>query len=98
GLCRNNFPIWLKGVVPIGMTLVPSHVDVFHLFLGWLFMQFIFARVKNSLDLQTGVCRGVPNEANNDLIRDEGFTFPILGNKSKQPVFNFIPFTCSRRK
>jgi retron-type reverse transcriptase len=95
-LCRNKLPIWLNGIIPIRMTLVRSQMDVFHLFLSWLFTQFIFASVENGLDLQTSVCCGVTNEAKNDLIGDERLTLPILGNERKQLVFDFIPFAGSR--
>ena len=96
GLCRNKLPIWLNGIVPIRMTLVRSQMDVFHLFLSWLFTQFICASVENGLDLQTSLCCGVTNEAKNDLIGDERLTLPILGNERKQLVFDFIPFAGSR--
>src|SRR5262249_10424108 len=62
-----------------------------HLLVGNLDPRRIGIRVQGTLDLQTGFGRGGGDQIDDALVADQRLASPVLTDKGKQTVFDFVP-------
>ena len=79
------------------MKISIGDIDFTKIFIADFYAGFILGLIKNTHNHQTGGCGGCPNQGNHQRRIRKRDTLPILGDESKQPVFNFVPFACSWR-
>src|SRR3989304_1597195 len=86
------------GIVPVAVKISSTKVDLGKLLVGYFFPGGIATTVQCRLDLQTGVGGCSSDQFDHDIVAHQRLAAPILGYVTKQPMFDFIPFTGSGRK
>lgn len=79
------------------MKVSMSNIDSTDRFITDFYTRFIRGLIKNTGNRQTGGCSGCSNQGKHQGRIPKRDTLPILGDKRKQPVFNFVPCACSWR-
>jgi hypothetical protein len=79
------------------MEIGACNIDFAESFITDFYARFIFGFIKNSSNRQAGGGRGCSNQGNHKRFIRKRDALPILGDKSKQPMLDFVPFACSRR-
>ena len=70
--------------------------DIGHFFIRHFDCFGIDIGIKLTLDFQSGLIACGGYQIYDNLMTDQGFTSPVLADKRKQPMFDLVPFVCSR--
>src|SRR5271157_3255208 len=96
-IMRDDF-LWVNRVVPVAMKLIAAQIDFCYLLVGHLDTGRVDAGVQLRMDFQPGFGGGAGDEVHDHLVTDQRFAAPVLTDKGKQSVLDFIPFAGPRRK
>src|SRR5579871_2577724 len=80
------------------MKMMWLQFDVCQFSVGDFDAGWIATCVQFGLDSEAGLGRGGSNQIDDDVMANQGPTTPILGDVTKQTVFNFVPFAGAGRK
>ena len=58
----------------------------------------IDASIQFGADLQSGLCRRVRNQIDDDVVTHQRSTTPILGDVAEHPMLDLVPFAGARWK
>ena len=86
------------GVVPLAKEIIAAQVDRLHLLMGHRDALRVAIGVNLAADLEAGFgCRGT-DELNNDLMADQRFAAPVLGDEGEQSVLDLVPLCALPRR
>ena len=101
GLRKNNlfnFIIWTNVIIPFAMEFVLFKINTCQFLVRYINTFFIMSFVKPGSDFQSFLCFGITDQIDNCCSVYQRLASPILGNKAKHFMLNFIPFAGARRK
>ena len=87
----------MDGIIPFTMPGIRFQVDLCDLLVGDPAVGLIVSLIKLAMDLQPLVRGGSGDQINNHLMGNKRFAPPVLRDKGKETMFNFIPLTGARR-
>src|ERR1035438_1433123 len=93
--CRD---LWVDGVIPFAVEVVPRDVDGVDLGVGDSELGLVCGRVQAGVDLQPGAGRGRGYQVDHDLIAGQGLRTPVDRDVAEQAVLDFVPLRGPSRK
>src|SRR5450755_1588950 len=93
--CRD---LWVDGVIPFAVDVVPRDVDGVDLGVGEAELGLVCGRVQAGVDLQAGAGRGRGYQVDHDLIAGQGLCTPVDRDVAEQAVLDFVPLRGPSRK
>src|SRR4051812_25003413 len=92
-----GFP-WMNGVVPLAMKFGWHDVELGHLGVGDFDAFVVGVLIEPALDGQTLLSRGAGNQLDDDLMGQQRFATPVLGDEGEQTMLDAVPFAGARRQ
>ena len=89
--------LWNEGVVPIWMEAVVADIELTDLLIRDLGALGIARGVNVAGDGQSGGCRGGGDELHDDLVGEQRFGAPVLGNEGEHAMLDAVPLAGARR-
>ena len=88
----------MNGIVPFPVERFRNKVDLGHLRVGNSSAFRIGPFIEPTLNSQPRLGRGCCDQFDNDLMRHQRLTPPVLRDKGKEPMLDLVPLTGSRRQ
>jgi hypothetical protein len=87
----------VKRVIPVRMKAISSQIQVSDFFIGHDGSRFVFTRVEQRLHLESAVRARAADQRDHGLVIHQGLAAPVDADEGKEPVFDLVPLTGSRR-
>ena len=78
-------------IVPFAIPRIRFKIDGSKLLFGNAATRRVEPLIQATMHLESGACGGSGNEFNNHLMGDKRLAPPILGDKGKEAMLNFVP-------
>src|SRR5271154_1468102 len=89
---------WRDGVIPFAMKIFWLEVECGHLGVRDFEALFVGVCIDPAGDVEAGFGGCVGNQLDDDLMAEQRFTAPVLGNEGEQAVLDLVPFAGAWRQ